>query len=61
MCLRINSPATNRVGKGGRPSPAVHTLENRLSRNCQSISCASRTSGWPRSMMSSKAGRSRSL
>jgi hypothetical protein len=39
MCLRMNSPATNRVGNRGRLSPAVHTLENRLSRNCQSSRC----------------------
>jgi hypothetical protein len=42
------------------PLPGVHTLEKRRSRNLQSISSVSRTSGWPRSMMSSNAGRNRS-
>jgi hypothetical protein len=37
------------------------TPANRLSRNCQSISRASRTSEWPRSMIASSAGRSRSF
>src|SRR5262249_5754771 len=45
MCFRMNSPATSRVGNGGWSGPEVQTLANRLSRNGQSISRASRTSG----------------
>src|SRR5205085_848814 len=35
LCFRMNSPATSSVGNGGWPGPEVHTLTNRLSRNCQ--------------------------
>ena len=57
MCLRMNSPATNRVGNGGCPGPARQTEPNRPARKPQSISAASRTSGWRRLMISSRAGR----
>jgi hypothetical protein len=30
MRFKMNSPAANRVGKGGRPPTAVHTLEKAL-------------------------------
>src|SRR6478735_3492439 len=45
MCLRMNSPATNRVGNGGCPGPARQTEPNRPARKPQSISAASPTSG----------------
>jgi len=60
MCLRMNSPATNRVGNGGCPGPARQTEPNRPARKPQSISAASRTSGWRRLMISSRAGRNKS-
>src|SRR5438270_7659640 len=43
--FKMNSPPTSRVGKPGCPAPGVQTLANRPSRNVQSISRASRTSG----------------
>src|SRR5260221_8689365 len=46
---------------GGWPGPARHTALNRVSRKSQSISPASRTIGWPRSMIRSSAGRNRSF
>ena len=51
MCFRMNRPATSRVGSAGWPGPASHTEPKRPSRNSQSISPASRTSGWPMSMI----------
>ena len=60
MCLRMNSPATSRVGNGGCPGPARQTEPNRPARKPQSISAASRTSGWRRLMISSRAGRNKS-
>ena len=45
MCLRMNSPATSRVAKGGCPGPALHTEPKRPSRKSQSISRARRASG----------------
>ena len=60
MCLRMNSPATNRVGNGGCPGPARQTEPNRPARKPQSISAASRTSGWRRLMILSRAGRNKS-
>ena len=60
MCLRMNSPATNRVGNGGCPGPARQTEPNRPARKPQSISAASRTSGWRRLMISSRAGSNKS-
>src|SRR5262245_20045717 len=60
MCLRINSPATSRVGNGGCPAPTRHTELKRPARKSQSISPASRTSGWRRLMISSRGGRNRS-
>ena len=59
MCLKMNSPATNRVGNGGCPGPARQTGANRPARKPQSISAASRTSGWRR-LMISRAGRNKS-
>ena len=60
MCLRMNSPATSRVGNGGCPGPTRHTELKRPARKPQSISPASRTSGWRRLMISSRSGRNRS-
>src|SRR6266581_4040590 len=60
MCLRINSPATSRVGNGGCPGPTRHTERKRPARKFQSIFPASRTSGWRRLMISSRGGRNRS-
>src|SRR6516165_5484375 len=60
ICLRMNSPATSRVGNGGCPGPSRHTELKRRSRKSQSISPASRTSGWRRLMISSRGGRNRS-
>jgi hypothetical protein len=42
MCLRINSPATSRVGNGGCPGPTRHTELKRPARKFQSIFPASR-------------------
>src|SRR5262249_54448080 len=60
ICLRMNSPATSRVGNGGCPGPTRHTELKRPARKSQSISPASRTSGWRRLMISSRTGRNRS-
>src|SRR5262245_61101926 len=60
ICLRMNSPATSRVGNGGCPGPIRHTELKRPARKSQSISPASRTSGWRRLMISSSGGRNRS-
>jgi hypothetical protein len=46
----MNSPATNRVGSGGCPGPTRQTEPKRPARKSQSISAASRTSGWRRLM-----------
>ena len=54
MCLRMNSPATSRVGNGGCPGPTRQTELKRPARKSQSISPASRTSGWRRLMISSR-------
>jgi len=37
MCFRISSSAISRMGNGGQPSPILHTLENRRSRNPQHL------------------------
>src|SRR5262249_23129154 len=55
--LRRNSPATSRVSNGGCPGPTRHTELKRRARKSQSISPASRTSGWRRLMISSRGGR----
>src|SRR5262249_54169294 len=60
ICLRMNSPATSRVGNGGCPGPTRHTQLKRRARKAQSISPASRTSGWRKLMISSRGGRNRS-
>src|SRR5262245_34915799 len=60
ICLRMNSPATSRVGNGGCPGPTRHTELKRRARKSQSISPASRTSGWRKLMISSRGGRNRS-
>src|SRR5262245_43347133 len=60
ICLRMNSPATSRVGNGGCPGPTRHTELKRPARKSQLISPASRTSGWRRLMISSRSGRNRS-
>jgi hypothetical protein len=52
MCLRMKRPATNRVGNGGWPGPVRQTEPKRWPRNLQSVSSASRTSGWRKLMMS---------
>src|SRR5262249_11897327 len=57
---RMNSPATSRVGNGGCPGPTRHTALKRRARKSQSISPASRTSGWRRVTISSRSGRNRS-
>src|SRR5499426_3885944 len=41
ICLRMNSPATSRVGNGGCPGPTRHTELKRRARKSQSISPAS--------------------
>ena len=51
MCLRMNRPATNRVGNGGCPGPRRQTELKRPARKSQSISAARRTSGWRRLMI----------
>jgi GNAT superfamily N-acetyltransferase len=56
----MNSPATSRVGNGGCPGPTRHTELKRRARKSQSISPASRTSGWRKLMISSRGGRNRS-
>ena len=43
MCLRMNSPATSRVGSGGCPGPTRQTEPKRPAKNSQSISAARRT------------------
>lgn len=43
MCLSISSPATSRVGNGGRPSPAVHTRKI----GCRGIANRSRAPAAP--------------
>src|SRR5262249_21237294 len=48
--------ATSRVGNGGCPGPTRHTELKRPARKSQSISPASRTSGWRRLMISSRGG-----
>src|SRR5262249_44778980 len=53
----MNSPATSRVGNGGCPGPTPHTELKRPARKAQSISPASRTSGWRKVMISSGGGR----
>src|SRR6266540_4839398 len=60
VCLRMNSPATSRVGNGGCPGPTPHTELKRPARKSHSISPASRTSGWRRLMISFNGGRNRS-
>src|SRR6516225_5713467 len=60
ICLRMNSPATSRVGNGGCPGPTRHTELKRRARKSQSISPASRTSGWRKLMIFSRRGRNRS-
>jgi hypothetical protein len=57
--LRMNSPATSRVGNGGCPGPTRHTERKRPARKFQSIFPASRTSGWRRLMISSRGGPTR--
>jgi len=57
MCLRMNSPATSRVGNGGCPGPTRHTERKRRARKFPSIFPASRNSGWRRLMISSRGGR----
>src|SRR2546421_3002372 len=59
MCLRINSPATSRVGNGGCPGPTRHTERKRPARKFQSIFPASRTNEWRRLMISSRGGRNK--
>src|SRR5262249_26188443 len=61
ICLRMNSPATSRVGNGGCPGPTRHTELKRPARKSQSISPASRTSGWRRLMISSRGGGNRAF
>src|ERR1700737_4819852 len=60
MCLRMNSPATSRVGSGGCPGPRRHTELKRFARKSQLISAASRTSGWRRLMIASRDERNKS-
>src|SRR5262249_22126201 len=60
MCLRMNSPATSRVGNGGCPGPTRHTARKRRARKFQSILPATPTSGWRRLMIASRGGRNRS-
>jgi hypothetical protein len=59
--LQDEQPRHQPGRQAGLPGPAAHMLAKRPSRNPQSISRASRTSGWPRSMMAPSAGRSRSF
>ena len=44
MCLRINSPATDRVGNGGCPGPERQTELKHPAKKSQSISLARPTS-----------------
>src|SRR5258707_3275159 len=60
MCLRMNSPATSRVGSGGCPRPTRNTELKRLARKSQLISAASRTSGWRRLIIASRDERNKS-
>src|SRR2546423_5314950 len=56
ICLRMNSPATSRVGNGGCPGPSRHTELNRPARKSQSISSSSRTNEWGRLWKSLNGG-----
>src|SRR5262249_14183351 len=60
ICLRMNSPATSRVGNGGCPGPTRHTELKRPTSKSQSTPPPSRTSGWRRLMIASRGGRNRS-
>src|SRR6202011_4731460 len=60
MCLRMNSPATSRVGSGGSPGPTPHPTLKRLPKKSHLIPAASRTSGWRRLMIASRDERNKS-
>jgi Tripartite tricarboxylate transporter family receptor len=60
MVVNLSVPATSRVGNGGCPGPTPHAELKRPARKSQSISPASRTSGWQRLMISFNGGRNRS-
>ena len=57
VCCKYSSPATSRGDSAGRPRVDVKWAPKLRSIACQSISAASRASGWARSICSSSRGR----